>query len=179
MSAEAHFTPAAELLARIVTVSFGLTGAVITVLAGIREAHLQLVLFSLLLLLNTYFSIRCFASVPESHVSPLEKITNVVLAVLYAGLAALMAHPSWFAWVTVIMFFVAAFKYALIDSKEFSGLLRRKIMIDLLGGIGSAITLATLPFAPLNAVLWTWLGVFAIGNVYVIWMSALYRPVKD
>jgi hypothetical protein len=163
-----------------VTIGFALTGAVIAGYTGIGEMHLALplVLFYVLLLLNTYFSVRCFSSVPESE-SSLQVVINVLLSLIYAGLAALFQNPPAFVWLTILLFFVAALKYALIDSKEFSNILRRKTVIDLVGGIWCTTAFGALSYSPASYVLWIWFVGFIIGNIYVLLGSTHYVPHKN
>lgn len=172
------FAKSAERLAMIVTA--GLTIATIVILSQITihqwSLSAILIVFHAILLLNTYFSIRCFSSIPESSSRP-QTMVNTMLVLLYLLLAAELGSALRYMIVLIAMFVVASVKYAmLLSAKNYSQLLKRKIRLDLLCASACVLTLGGVMAGDVKTSLLIWLGIFIAGNIDVLFFRKLYVP---
>lgn len=136
----------------------------------------QVILFHAVLLVNTYFSIKCFGIITPSRLRHQQAI-DTMLVLLYMVLPFAFAIPSVYVLLVMLLFLVASMKYTLLlgiipDIK----LLRRKIAIDLgavfwnffifiFGGMG---------FISVDLLLWIWVGFFIVANIYLLKLKPMY-----
>lgn len=87
--------------------------------------------FYVVLIINTYFSIVALSSVCSRarHQAPID----AVLTVNYLLLAAAIGQPSLFELFCASLFALAALKYALLPKRLHLRVIKRKIVIDILG----------------------------------------------
>lgn len=140
-----------------------------------RTAAMPLI-FYVLLVVNTYFSVRCFSDFPFADARS-QKVVDAILVMLYVLLASQFSHVVAFLCVSVALFAVASMKYSLmLRVNEYLGFLRRKIILDILctlacilalGGVLAGFTWVALPALVV---------VFVLGNIYVLIFSDIYRP---
>jgi hypothetical protein len=133
-----------------------------------------LVLFHLFLLVNTFFSIRAFGTLIPSNAG--QWAFDIALGTCIALAPLAFNHPIHFAFLVLALFILATYKYILaIPLTGFSSMLYRKIVIDMLGVVGTfaAVVGMWLGFVFPAAVLGV--AAFAAGNVYVLWLKPLYR----
>lgn len=139
----------------------------------------QLAAFFILLLLNTFFSVRCFRRIPESS-GHLQNVVNGIILLLYIALATQLSSAGTFLELCILMFFVASLKYALmLPSREHQGFLRRKIIIDLLGGIVCTVTRIGVSAGLENISLTVWALCFTLVNIDLLILHPFYIPTKD
>jgi hypothetical protein len=161
------------------TAAFALAGMAGLVLApqpwAMKAPH---AVFYAVLVLNTYFSIRFFESLPPQDRD--ERAIDAILVVLYLALAASIGAPLAFALVAVLLFAAATAKYVLllpvVDRRD---ILMRKILID---GLGLALCLAMLLGTLLADPGWSaWAAaiIFAIANVYLLAIRPMYADSRD
>ena len=126
------------------------------------------------LLVNTYYSVECFALLAPKHYT--QNIADAALVVSYCLAGLYLGDPLAFPFFIFLVFLIAPFKYVLMLSV--SGhivFLRKKILIDL---AGTAATFAALFLAlagfPVYAAWGIALG-FAAANVYLLYVKPMYR----
>lgn len=158
-------------------VVLGVVAAVVMVSDTV--AALPLELFYTVLLVNTYFSIRCFSAIiPRGNRR--QQIVDVTLVALYVMLPASFGSTLWFMVFTLLLFVVATFKYILLlEIMAQRQLLRKKIMADGVGTVACLVVLGgVLAGYPLLAT-YLWLAVFIIANIYLLIINPLYRLPPD
>lgn len=163
-----------RMKAGIITAAFGSVAAIFAIF-GYSPQSLPLIVFYAILLINTYFSVRCFSSLGHIH-DFLHHSVDTALAVLYVALASQFGNPLWFTATATVLFAMATTKYIiLLPQKNHTKLLMRKIATD-----NSGILLCLLAFIGIltgrvNAAVNGLVIVFLAANIYVFFIHPLYR----
>lgn len=130
-------------------------------------------IFFLVLVLNTFYSVRLYAAIQPDDLA--QAFVDVVLVAIYAWLAlSLSTHIEFFLAAT-ILFIAATPKYMLMHGKiPYDALLRRKVKIDTTG-----IALCTLCFGLAYSghsflAAWALAITFTIANIYLLWIRPMY-----
>lgn len=153
----------------------GIVGAWMT--AADWPSALGPALFFVMIIVNTYYSIRCFSDVPGSQTA-MQFFVDTLLVLTYIWLALCFGDPEQYLLVTIILFLIAAIKYALLlADNHFTARLRRKIILDCLCGVACTLALAGVMTGNAAVSLAVWLFAFLCGNIYVLMFSDLYRPI--
>lgn len=154
-----------------------LVGGIVGWLLFVYDWHesLPLAIFYALLVVNTYPSVQLFSSiVPQDDGQ--HALADVILAFIYFFLAASLGQPQQFALCALVLFLVAAGKYALMLHKfPHPELLQRKVRVDLLCALICAGALAGMLFGYAVYAGWALAIIFALGNIYVLAVRPLYR----
>ncbi|MBM3256768.1 MAG: hypothetical protein FJY98_00345 [Candidatus Liptonbacteria bacterium] len=123
--------------AALATTIFSLAG-VASILATVTHwgASSPLIIFYALLMVHTFFSVRCFSAfTPEDNKA--QNFIDVVLALVYFGLAFTLSTPSYFTVATGLLFSISILKYShlmgLTRNPAALILLYRKIRAQALG----------------------------------------------
>lgn len=173
------FTSYAKKRAILATVGFSVFGLASFFFINDWYSALPLVIFYTILVVNTYFSIRCFASITPQN-DRLQQIMDVVLAFLIFAQAASSNSPFLFVFFATLLFALAILKYVLLyaDSRH-QTLLKRKIKINTLGAVACIITLWGI-FAGFTFVATYLLAAsFLIVNLYLFFIKPLYVLTSD
>jgi hypothetical protein len=138
--------------------------------------NLLVIVFHGILLINTFFSIECFGKMTPPGLRS-QRVIDGLLVLLYAVLPLTFALPSLYILLVVLLFLVASLKYTLLlgvvsDIK----LLRRKISIDLGGALWNffIFIIGGIGLLPVDLLLWIWVIVFALLNVYLLKIKPMY-----
>lgn len=135
-----------------------------------------LVIFYLALVINTYFSIKLFSSITTSRMIA-QDVTDVLLFVIYVAMALNMNSRSLFVYLTLLLFIVAAIKYSfLLRIINHPKLLKRKILVDLSGVLGSALVLGGIMAGYETLSIWIFSGGFVASNLLLFFVWPLYHP---
>lgn len=132
-----------------------------------------------LILLNTFFSIRMFASVTPAtdHV---QNAIDLGLGLLYLWMASAIGDARLFACACTLMFALATYKYALLLGRiPHQKLLRHKIQIDVLGTVGALAALAGIMYVDAALTLWIWAVLFALVQLDIFLLRPLYVPHRE
>lgn len=127
-----------------------------------------------LMLVHTYYSVRCFAALTEHH-DRQQNMIDTALVFSYLGLALSMKDASFWIW-WIVLFLLAAVKYAtMIGRVAHPRLLRRKLLADLGGAaFGVLFVFFTYFFETLLHTNVTSLAVSkALGMTYFEWLTVL------
>lgn len=137
-----------------------------------------LILFYALLVLNTYFSVRCFSSIaPRWEIK--QELIDAALAVLYVMMVLNFNFAFNFVAISTLLFMVAVIKYVLLaEIIGYSKLLRRKIFTNTLGILLCFLTLIGILWGYGSQALPIWVAAFALTNIYLLLLKPLYNP-KD
>src|SRR3989344_6512668 len=138
------------------------------------SVSLPLVIFHLSLLVNTFFSIRCFSRIiPRRDWT--QKAIDAILGVLYLALPLQFGQPLWYAVVLAILFTLATTKYALLfHLEEHLSLLYRKVFFDSLGSTACVLLIAATVAGYGVASAWAWAVVFILADIYLLVVDPLY-----
>ncbi len=141
----------------------------------INPESLSLSIFYLLLIINTFFSIRTFATItPKDHFG--QKIWDILLILCLVSLPLVFSSTIDFVSIALVLFVVASLKYIfLIPVVNFSRLLFYKIRIDTLGILLCTLCLLGVIGGFPRASTDIWTSIFFLANVYVLWYEPLYR----
>ena len=163
------------LKAALATLLFSGVG-LITVLFYIPLTAVALpnAIFYVVLTINSYFSIKLYASIQPTDAA--QRFFDSLLVVIYLALAFAIGHAAVFSSFALLVFVVATPKYALMLGKiPYGPLLRRKILIDLSGvTFTAAVFLGTLAGFPLESAWFLAIG-FALANIYHLIIHPMYR----
>jgi hypothetical protein len=175
MKTSDDFSPQAEGKTWFVYLIFLLWALVVVFRFHIKPEFASILIFYALLLLNTFFSVRIFATItPRGHAG--QTFWDLLLGLCIAFLPLSFASPMHFVFLTLFLFVIATLKYIfLIPVVGFSKLLFEKIRIDTLGILLCALCLAGILFGFAYWSLNLFAFVFFLANVYVIWHKPLYR----
>ncbi len=131
-------------------------------------------LFYILLLINSFFSIKFFLKIIPRNT--FQNIIDVILIIFYILIALNLGNGIFFTLYLAMFFALAVLKYTrLLNLVNQPKLLRRKITANTLGIL---LALAAY-FGILNGYetvsLWAMTIVFAVANVYYLFVKPLYR----
>lgn len=166
----------AHIKARVVTITFALIGTVGWVLLVTDwQIALPLGIFYATITVNTYFSVKLFMSItpPENK---LQHIMDLLLVVFYLLLVPSFPYPIAYMFFALCIFITAPIKYALLlNVIPYEHLLKRKILIDLLGTALCASVLggALLGYPLVSA--WVLAIVFLLANIYLLATRPMYK----
>ncbi len=133
-----------------------------------------LVLFYGTILLNTYFSVRSFASItPKEHLG--QQIIDAVLVLcLFLMVMNFNSVLNFIIW-TTLLFIVATLKYIFLARLAgYSKLLYMKIRIDALGILFCFLALLGTLWGYGRQVSAIWAVVFVLANIYVLKLNPHY-----
>ena len=133
-----------------------------------------LLAFYLLLVINTFFSVKFFSSL-TSPADPYQKWVDGVLVLIYLALATQMGSPISFLLIASLLFLVACVKYSLLFRDfEYPRLLFRKIAVNIFGAILCLLTLLWFYMRYSHIALIAFPVLFAIANIYLLFIRPLY-----
>jgi hypothetical protein len=168
------FSP--PLFAIIVVFVFGLVGIISYVsIRPLTDDSLPLFLFYIILLINTYFSVKFFTElIPDS--SLFQRFIDTILVLAYVNVAFSMGSIVLFEFALVLLFIVASAKYTfLLGEIPHNKLLRKKILIDLLGAGFAALSLGGALFWDAHLSAWVFTILFALANIFFLAIKPMYR----
>lgn len=169
------FSPRARRRARGVALFFALWGIFFSASLATWGSAWPLVLFYALLVLNTYFSVRAFASItPKEHLP--QQCMDALLGIELLAAPFFFNAPFSFILVITALFITATLKYIfLVPVAGFSRLLYMKIRVDTLGILLCflALTGTFFGYPYLSTVLWAF--IFLLANIYVLWLKPHYH----
>jgi len=138
------------------------------------RAAWPLAVFHLFLLVNTFYSIRTFATLIPSSAG--QWAFDIALGVCIALGPLAFDHPMDYTILMLALFILATYKYILaIPLAGFSKLLFRKIVIDMLGVAGTFAVLVAMWQGFVFPATVVGVAAFAVVNVYILWLNPLYR----
>ncbi len=143
---------------------------------SVLKVSLPLFIFYIILMINTYFSIKLFLAIIPTHIFE-QKIMDTLLIIVYILLALSFKHALLFSYVVTLLFIFATLKYALFvkHNDKHPRLLRRKIVVDILGILLSLLTLGGILLGYETYSLWFLTIVFLFANIVIFFITPLYR----
>jgi hypothetical protein len=157
----------------LLAVTMGLVGTFVFVTDW--SVSLPLVIFYVILVINTYPSVRLFSSLIPIDDGK-HALADFLLGGLFLFLPMTFGDPIQFTLCALVLFLGATGKYSLmLDELPHQRLLTRKIRIELLGVLMCASVLALMNFGFVLSAAWALAIIFAIANVYVLVLRPLYK----
>jgi hypothetical protein len=165
----------AKIKAWLVCGGFALWTIFTVFVLGIYPQYLSILFFYILLVTNTFFSIRIFATItPTDNWG--QKFWDALLFFCLVSLPLSFSSPVWFVFINTLLFIIATLKYIfLIPLVGFTKLLHKKIRIDTLGILLCLTCLAGVMINITYTALNIWVITFFIANNYVLWYKPLYK----
>lgn len=159
----------------LATAAFSLAGiASLALVAPASSVLLPHIIFYAVLVLNTFFSIRFFSRIAPENLSQIE--IDTVLVILYFALASSLGRPILFAFFALCLFIAASSKYPLLLLViPQTDVLKRKILIDLLGTATCAGILGATLLGYAFEAAWTSAILFSLANVYLLAIKPMYH----
>lgn len=134
-----------------------------------------LVCFYILLLINTFFSIRVFATISPRN-DMFQHLIDIVLGLCLVILPVYISSSLVFALLCLLLFITATLKYIfLVPIVGHSKLLQEKIRVDTLGILMCFLFLIGVFYASAYVSSIILLIIFFCANVYVLWRKPLYK----
>lgn len=153
---------------------------VVAFLAPVPLGYLLPCLFvEMVILINTYPSVRLFATItpPEDRV---QGWVDAVVAVFYILMMLSLGRPVLFALATAAMFTLALLKYVLLLGQvPYLRLLRHKMLVEFLGIFGGIAAAAGCLWWRADASLWLWALGFGLAQIDIFFLHPLYRLSPD
>lgn len=170
------FTNYARNRAAIATFFFGVIALASLNSIDNWQKSWPLVVFYAVLILNTYFSVRTFASItPKENLG--QHLIDLILAACLVLIALNFNSILNFIILTMLLFIVATLKYIyLTQLVGYSKLLYMKIRIDTLGILFCFLAVIGTMWGYGRQVSIIWLITFVLANVYVLWGNPHYHP---
>jgi|GEM_PF-2552657 hypothetical protein len=154
-------------------VAFGVVGVIIA--RNNLAIAWPTILFYTMLVWNDYYSIEHFSKIiPPGKTS--QVVVDIILLLLHFVSVFFFGNPFLFAIAMTVLFILAVLKYAGdLPSVKNSRALFRKVKIDALGALISALTLAGMFMGyPWQSTI-AWTAIFVGSSIYVILINPLYR----
>ena len=161
----------------LATVAFTLFGALLLFTVDNFLYALPALILYAMLVINTYFSIRCFSSItPEND--NMAKIVDIGLALLYLALALKFNDIRHFLVIALFLLELATVKYIMllgISAPKHRNLVQNKILLETLGVISCsiALTLALLGYTSFS--IWFLALLLLNANIYLIILRPFYK----
>jgi hypothetical protein len=138
---------------------------------------LPLLIFYLMLTINSFFSIRLFSAITPPD-DKAQQAIDFLLACTYVFLAYSIDSPPVFFLTLLLLFILAPAKYALLfDKIPHPKLLKKKIIIDLWGTFLSGAAIAGYVAGYSYESAWALAIIFILANVYLLILNPLYRLI--
>ena len=170
-----NFSPYAKKRALLASLGFSFWAFIVFLFSHLDwYIALPMICFHILLLINTYFSIRVFASITPKN-NFIQHFLDVLLGLCLVSLPFTFNIPLVFIAICLFLFIIATLKYIfLLPLVGFSRLLYRKIKIDTLGIFLCflALVFVGLGFVYITSIIFTL--IFLLANIYVLFHKPLY-----
>jgi hypothetical protein len=136
---------------------------------------IPLLVFHALLLINTFFSIRCFAAItPQNNM--LQNILDSIIGGIYLAIPFAFHSPLLFVSGTALLFTVATLKYIFLQQLlGGTRLLRRKLVADAGGAVLCLAALGGIWLGYTALATALWVGIFFCANIYLLIIAPLYK----
>lgn len=170
------FSPKARALGAVLIFSlFGVIGIIIA--RHDLPVAWPAILFYTMLVWNDYYSVQHFSKIiPPDKAS--QVFIDILLVIIHFASVLFFGNPFLFTIAITILFILAVLKYAGdLPSVKNSRALYRKVKIDALGALISALALAGMFWGyPWQSTM-IWTGIFVGSSIYVILINPLYKDM--
>lgn len=169
--------PHAKRKAMLATAAFTVIGIIFAFTVKNPAYALPALILYAGLVINTYFSIRCFSSITPENYS-MQDVVDIMLGVLFISLATAFNNIQNFLTIGLFLFELAVVKYVLLlrtAGVGYHALIRKKILLEMLGVISGSLGLTLALFGYSFASIW-FLALLLLGaNIYLILLRPFYK----
>ncbi len=163
----------AKLKAWIFTIFFSIIGCVM-VYKNFNLVKSPMLLFYIILIVDSYFSVGFFSKiVPSKRVD--QKIIDFLLVCFYLILILNINNEIWYLLSAIMLFAVATLKYIFLLGVVDFRVLKRKLMIDILGMIVCVLALVGYLIGLEMMAMWIWSLIFLLANIYLLIIKPVYK----
>jgi len=163
----------AKLKACVFVVLFSVIGGVM-VYENFNLATLPLVLFYVVLMINTYFSIEFFSKIiPSKRLD--QKIIDLLLVLSYLALILSFGNEVWYLLFAIMLFVVATLKYVCLLGVVDLKILKKKLIVNIFAIVACILALEGYLIGWGRVIMWTWALVFLFANVYLLIIKPMYK----
>lgn len=135
---------------------------------------LPILIFYVLLIINTYFSVKLFAEVIPDL--PSQRAIDAILVVFYGVMAFSIGNAALFGFFLAVFFTIATMKYVLVlGIVSQPRLLKRKITADCLGILLGLAVVGGIMAGHETFSVWGLAIIFSVANVCMFFVWPLYR----
>lgn len=163
----------AKLKASIFTTLFSSIGGVV-IYKNFNWSLLPLILFYVVLMINTYFSIEFFSRIiPKKRLE--QEIIDLLLVFSYLFLALSFNNSVWYVLFATILFVVATLKYIFLLGIVDLKILKKKMIIDGFGIMLCVLALVVCFTGWEVITTWVWSLIFLLANIYLLFIRPMYK----
>jgi hypothetical protein len=167
----------AKLKASIFTTFFGVIGGFV-IYKNFDLKILSLVLFYVVLMFNSYFSVKFFSTIIPTKRTD-QGVVDLFLVFSYLGLSLSFSNDIWYLLFATLLFVVATIKYIFLLGAVDLKILKKKIIIDIFGGVACILALIGYLSGGEKVIMWLWALVFLLANIYLLIIKPMYRLDKE
>ena len=162
-----------KLKTYIFAILFSIIGGIM-IYKNLNLATLPLILFYIILIINSYFSIEFFSKIiPPKRLD--QKVINLILVFFYLILILNLGNEMWYLLSATMLFIVATLKYVFLLETVDLKILKKKLIIDILGSIICASALAGYLIGCGEVTKWIWALMFLFANIYLLVVNPMYK----
>jgi hypothetical protein len=162
----------AKFKAYFFTVLFSVVGGIM-IWKNFNQETVPLILFYVILIINSFFSIEFFSKITPDNNE--QKIIDLSIVAIYLILILNLGNELRYLLSSVALFVVATIKYVLLLETVDIKIVKRKIIIDLFGGIACILALAGSLAGYGEVTNWIWALLFLFANIYFLIIKPMYR----
>ncbi len=146
-----------------------------TATGAIPATALPLFIFYITIVINTFFSVQLFTQIiPKEDLT--QKCFDVALVLVYLWMAYAMKNVLLFAFVDTLLFIIAAGKYTgLLRVVNHPILLKRKIIIDLIGALAGLLAIGGIVLGYPLETAWALAASKVVANIALLYFWPMYR----
>jgi glycosyltransferase involved in cell wall biosynthesis len=136
---------------------------------------IPLLIFYLVLIFNTFFSIRAFSRIAPSTDS-IQRIIDFILVTLYLAMSLNVDNAFYFFYFVMLIFIISSLKYIhQLKVSLYPEVFKKKLIIDLFGTLASALALGGIILGYDKSSIWTWVIIFVLANIILFTLWPYYR----
>lgn len=155
------------------TIFFSVIGGIM-ICKNLSLVTLPLILFYIVLIVNSYFSVEFFSKIiPAKRFD--QKIIDLFLVFLYLVLILNISNEIWYLLSAIMLFVVATLKYVFLLGMVDVKILKKKMIIDIFGIIACVLALVGYLAGGRMAATWIWALVFLFANIYLLVINPMYK----
>lgn len=163
----------AKLKTYFFTTIFGIIGGIM-IYKNLSLVILPLILFYIVLIVNSYFSIEFFSKIiPSGRLD--QKIIDLFLVFFYLILILNINNEMLYLLFATMLFIMATLKYVFLLEIVDLKILKKKLIIDILGTIVCFLALAGYLIGYGEVTTWIWALMFLFANIYLLDINPMYK----
>ncbi len=142
---------------------------------------IPLIIFYAIFVFNTFFSIRSFSRLAPAN-NLMHNLFDLLLVFLFMMMAFSINNATYFIFFNLLIFAISSIKYTmLLGNLEYDVILKRKILIDILGVFSTGIVIGGILAGYVMWSIWSWVILFFVTNIvlFILWPFYRLDPKKE